>query len=325
MTRVLVTGAAGFIGFHLCRFLLEEGKVEVVSLDNMNEYYDLKLKNDRLAILREMPNFRFIKADISDAEAMCQIFSETEFDVVINLAAQAGVRYSIDCPETYIESNIVGFFNILQECRKHHIRHLIFASSSSVYGDQEKTPFSESDRTDSPVSLYAATKKCDEELAYSYSAMFGMPITGLRFFTVYGPYGRPDMAYYKFADRIRNGKAIELYNNGDMLRDFTYVSDVVNVIGRLIEKPPAADPVPFKIYNIGKGSPDRLLDFVEALERLYGKSAEKRFLPMQTGDVHRTYADTSEIEKDLDYKPSVTLEEGLGKFIEWYKGYHGVI
>ena len=324
MTKVLVTGAAGFIGFHLCRKLATNTDYQIVGLDNLNEYYDRKLKDDRLSELREIGNFVFIKADIADAKALDALFEENGFDVVINLAAQAGVRYSIDCPDTYIESNVVGFYNILQACRNHGIRHLIFASSSSVYGDQDKIPFSESDKTDCPVSLYAATKKCDEELAYAYSSMFGIQITGLRFFTVYGPFGRPDMAYYKFADKIRLGQTIELYNNGDMLRDFTYVDDVVNVIERLIDRVTEGEGIRFKIYNIGKGSPDSLLTFVETIERLYGKKTDKRLLPMQTGDVHRTFADTTEIERDLGYRPSVSLEEGLGRFIEWYKRYYGV-
>jgi len=321
----MVTGAAGFIGHHLSVHLLNKG-YDVIGVDDLNDYYDVELKHLRLDILRSKDGFRFFREDISNIDAMKKIFSEFHPSIVINLAAQAGVRYSIDNPGSYIRSNIMGFHTILECCRYNSVDHLIFASSSSVYGNQKKIPFSESDRTDSPISLYAATKKSNEEMAYSYSSMFGIPITGLRFFTVYGPLGRPDMAYYKFADHIRCGRPIELYNNGDLLRDFTYIDDVVKAVEKVIGTIPVPDAegVRYKVYNIGKGKPERLLDFVETIERLYGKTAAKKMLPMQPGDVYQTYADTFLIKKDIGYSPETTLEEGLTRFMKWYKEYYAV-
>jgi len=322
---ILVTGAAGFIGYHLSDHLLNEGHY-VIGVDDLNEYYDADLKRARLDKLHSRENFRFIREDISNASEIEKIFSKFRPSVVVNLAAQAGVRYSIENPEAYIRSNIIGFHTILECCRHNKVEHLVFASSSSVYGNQKKIPFSESDNTDRPISLYAATKKSNEEMAYSYSSMFGIPITGLRFFTVYGPMGRPDMAYYKFADNIRQGKTIELYNHGDLLRDFTYVGDVVKATEKVIKTIPGPDPegVRYKVYNIGKGSPEKLLDFVEIIERLYGKHAVKEMKEMQPGDVYQTYADTSLITKDLKYRPDTTLEKGLALFMDWYKEYYGL-
>lgn len=325
MKPILVTGAAGFIGYHLSNRLMDEG-YKVVGIDNMNDYYDINLKESRLNNLCQRDDFIFVKGDICDDGLLERIFTDYDPEVVINLAAQAGVRYSIDHPESYIHSNLVGFYNILEMCRRHKVEHLIFASSSSVYGNQKKTPFSEDDKADEPVSLYAATKKSNEEMGYSYSCLYGIPMTGLRFFTVYGPYGRPDMAYFKFADRIRKGKPIEIYNNGDMYRDFTYVDDVVNVIVKMLYSKPEKDgnDVRFTIYNIGKGNPDKLIDFINVLEKLYGKEAEKIMKPMQPGDVYQTYADVSKLVKDFSYAPKVSIDEGLDKFMKWYKEFYNV-
>ena len=323
--KVLVTGGAGFIGFHLTKRLLELG-ADVVGFDNCNDYYDVSLKDSRLAILQAYPNYEFIKGDLADEAAVKALFERSKPDIVVNLGAQAGVRYSIDHPRSYIDSNVIGFFNILEACRQIGVEHLLFASSSSVYGNQEKTPFSTTDNVDHPISLYAATKKSNELMAYTYSHLYGVPATGLRFFTVYGPYGRPDMAYFKFANLIREDKPIKIYNNGDMLRDFTYVDDIVAGIEHMLCNPPKAnaDGDRYKVYNIGNNSPVRLMDFIETLEKALGKTAEKEFLPMQPGDVYQTYADVSELEHDFDFRPCTSIEKGLSHFAEWYRNYYSV-
>ena len=323
--KVLVTGAAGFIGFHLSKRLLELG-ASVVGFDNVNDYYDVGLKESRLEILLQYPKFTFVKGDLADEAAVSALFGQYHPDIVVNLAAQAGVRYSIDHPRSYIDSNIIGFFNILEACRHHEMEHLLFASSSSVYGNQQKTPFSTTDNVDHPISLYAATKKSDELMAYTYSHLYGIPATGLRFFTVYGPFGRPDMAYFKFTNKIRNGEAIQIYNNGDMYRDFTYVDDIVTGIEHMLCNPPKANESGdrYKVYNIGNNKPEKLMHFIEVLEQAIGKTAKKEFLPMQPGDVYQTYADVSELEHDFDFKPSTTIEEGLSRFAEWYKTYYEI-
>lgn len=321
---VLVTGGAGFIGFHLTRRLLDLG-AKVVGFDNCNDYYDVSLKDSRLAILNAYPAYRFVRGDLADDQAVGALFAEHRPDIVVNLAAQAGVRYSIDHPRCYMDSNMMGFFNILEACRHNPVAHLLFASSSSVYGNQEKTPFSTDDNVDHPISLYAATKKANELMAYTYSHLYGVPATGLRFFTVYGPYGRPDMAYFKFANRIAQGKPIKIYNHGDMLRDFTYVDDIVTGIEHMLCNPPKGGDgqAAYKIYNIGNNHPVRLMDFIATLEKALGKTAQKEYLPMQPGDVYQTYADVSELEKDFDFRPSTTIQEGLERFAAWYKSYYG--
>jgi UDP-glucuronate 4-epimerase len=323
--RILVTGAAGFIGFHLTRWLLEKGAV-VAGIDNLNDYYDPALKESRLAILRRHPEFSFVQGTLADEVVVEKLFTAFHPDIVVNLAAQAGVRYSIDHPRSYIDSNIIGFFNVLEACRHHPVEHLLFASSSSVYGNQEKTPFATTDPVDHPISLYAATKKSDELMAFTYSHLYGIPATGLRFFTVYGPYGRPDMAYFKFADLIRKGQPIKVYNNGDMLRDFTYVDDIVQGVVNMLCNPPKAisdrEPARYKIYNIGNNKPVRLMDFIETLEKALGQTAEKEFLPMQPGDVYQTYADVSELERDFGFRPSTDIATGLARFAKWYREYY---
>lgn len=323
--KILVTGAAGFIGFHLSRKLLEQG-VSVVGFDNINDYYDVNLKYARLAILEEYDSFRFIKGDLADKSAVDSLFEENKFDIVVNLAAQAGVRYSIDNPQAYIESNIVGFFNILEACRHNPVEHLLYASSSSVYGNQQKTPFSTDDDVSKPISLYAATKKSNELIAYTYSHLYGIPSTGLRFFTVYGPFGRPDMAYFSFTEKILKGETIKIFNNGDMYRDFTYIDDIVKGIENMLCNPPDADENGDRatVYNIGNNSPEKLMYFIETLEKAIGREARKEFLPMQPGDVYQTYADVTPLVEKFGFKPSTTIEEGLGKFAEWYKEYYKV-
>ena len=320
MENILITGAAGFIGFHLSKRLLEEGK-KVIGFDNMNAYYDVRLKQNRLNILKKYDNFIFIKGDLADKEAVNQLFEQYPPEIVINLAAQAGVRYSIENPEAYIESNIIGFFNILEACRYHKPKHLIYASSSSVYGANKKVPFSTKDKTDQPVSLYAATKKSNELLAYAYSKLYSIPSTGLRFFTVYGPYGRPDMAYYSFTEKIVKGEPIKVFNNGDMYRDFTYIDDIVEGIFRLLEFIPREDEnnVQHKVYNIGNNHPEKLMDFIEILEDCIGKKAVKGFYPMQPGDVYQTFADVEDLMEDVGFKPATGLKDGLNSFIQWYK------
>jgi len=321
--KVLITGAAGFIGFHLAKRLLSLGAT-VMGIDNMNDYYDVSLKESRLAILRNYPHFSFVWGNLADASTIQGIFEQFYPEIVVNLAAQAGVRYSIDNPAAYIESNVVGFFNILEACRHFPVEHLLFASSSSVYGNQEKTPFATTDNVDHPISLYAATKKSDELMAYTYSHLYGIPTTGLRFFTVYGPYGRPDMAYFKFTNLIMQGKPIKIYNHGDMLRDFTYVDDIVQGVENMLCNPPRANEYGdcYKIYNIGNNKPEKLMYFIETLERAIGKTAVKEYLPMQAGDVYQTYADVSDLERDFDFKPSTSIETGLASFAKWYGEYY---
>lgn len=323
--KILVTGGAGFIGFHLSKKLLEEGYT-VVGYDNLNDYYDVSLKYARLDILKTYENYTFIKGDLADKDAVNKLFEENKFNIAINLGAQAGVRYSIDNPQAYIDSNIVGFFNILEACRHYPVSHLLYASSSSVYGNQKKTPFSTDDNVDHPISLYAATKKSNELMAYTYSHLYGIPATGLRFFTVYGPFGRPDMAYFSFTNKIMKGEPIKIFNNGDMYRDFTYVDDIVQGIFNMLKNPPKPDENGdrHKVYNIGNNTPEKLMYFIETLEKCIGKTAEKEYLPMQAGDVYQTYADVSELMQDFDFKPSTTIEEGLSKFASWYKEYYNV-
>ena len=345
--KILVTGTAGFIGFHLAKALLERGD-QVIGIDNINDYYDVNLKYTRLAetgIAREAiidnqsvqstiyPNYQFFKLNLSDRNHLKQLFAEQKFDKVINLAAQAGVRYSLENPQAYIDANITGFLNILECCRYHQIKHLVYASSSSVYGNNSKMPLSTSDSVDHPISLYAATKKSNELMAHTYSHLFGIPTTGLRFFTVYGPYGRPDMALFLFTKAILAGEPIPVFNNGEMKRDFTYVADIVGGVTRVIDHIPLPDSenqsdlsvsktAPYKIYNIGNSSPVLLMDFIEAIETKLGIKAIKKMLPMQPGDVPMTWADTSDLQADLDYCPNTPIHEGVGRFIDWYKSYY---
>ena len=337
--KILVTGAAGFIGSKLAYRLAERGD-EVVGLDNINDYYDIRLKLGRLAqcgivshsgryidgSVREstrFTNYRFIKMDLADRGQMTEFFQQEKFDIVVNLAAQAGVRYSITNPYAYLDSNLVGFMNVLECCRNNEVKHLVYASSSSVYGMNDKVPFSEDDRVDNPVSLYAATKKANELMAHSYSKLYGLPTTGLRFFTVYGPWGRPDMAPMLFATAISKGEPIKVFNNGNLSRDFTYIDDIVEGTIQVIDRKPVAEAcpnnVPWKIYNIGCSKPVQLMDFINEIETALGVEANKIFLPMQQGDVLKTYADTSKLERECGYKPTTTLHEGIGKFIEWFK------
>jgi UDP-glucuronate 4-epimerase len=322
--KILITGAAGFIGYHLAKRLLALGGV-VHGLDNLNAYYDVSLKKDRLKQLQLYKGFTFTEGDLSDAATVNHIFETFQPDIVVNLAAQAGVRYSIDHPREYIDSNLIGFFNILEACRHFKPEHLVYASSSSVYGNQEKTPFSTTDPVDHPISLYAATKKSDELMAYTYSHLYGIPATGLRFFTVYGPFGRPDMAYFKFALKIMRDEPIMIYNHGDMYRDFTYVDDIVTGIVNLLCHPPVNGDMgdPYKLYNIGNNKPEKLMVFIETLEDVLGKKAEKKFLPMQPGDVYQTYADVSELEKDFGFRPETPIRKGLEKFAQWFRSYYG--
>lgn len=324
--KYLVTGAAGFIGYFLSKKLIQKG-IEVVGVDNINDYYDTKLKEARLADLYTYPHFSFVKADISDKETIFSLFEKERFDVVINLAAQAGVRYSITNPDVYIQSNVVGFFNILEACRKYPVEHLLYASSSSVYGNQQKTPFSVEDDVSKPISLYAATKKSNELMAFTYSHLYKIPSTGLRFFTVYGPFGRPDMAYFGFTNKIVNGETIKVFNNGDLKRDFTYIDDIVTGIEKLIDFPPTGDS-PAEVYNIGNNNPEDLLRFIEVLEDCLIKEgivlepAKKEFLPMQAGDVYQTFADVKPLEDKIGFKPQTSIEEGLSRFAKWYKNFY---
>ena len=340
--KVFVTGAAGFIGAFLVKKLLDETDDMIVGLDNVNSYYDPGIKESRLAMLRETDGsdrFSFVRGDLCDAGLVERLFADNRFDVVVNLAAQAGVRYSIENPRAYVESNLVGFFNILEACRHHPVKHLVYASSSSVYGGNEKVPFSEEDRVDSPVSLYAATKKSNELMAAAYSKLYSIPATGLRFFTVYGPMGRPDMAYFGFTEKLRRGEAIKIFNMGDCKRDFTFVDDIVKGVRLVMDGAPevmtGADGLPMaahRIYNIGNSSPESLLDFVDTLQRVlveegvlpvdYDFEAHKQLVPMQPGDVSVTYADTSALERDFGYKPSTPLEDGLRAFAKWYRCYY---
>lgn len=319
----LITGAAGFIGFFLSKALLEQG-LRVIGFDNLNDYYEVSLKESRLEELEKYERFTFIKGDLADKEVVFSVFEKYRPEIVVNLAAQAGVRYSIENPEAYMQSNVMGFFHILEACRQYPVEHLVFASSSSVYGENEKIPFSVEDKVDQPVSLYAATKKSNELMAHAYSKLYQIPVTGLRFFTVYGPMGRPDMAYFKFAKKIMAGEEIEIYNNGEMYRDFTYVDDIVTGIQNLLCCPPKQNPqgVAYRIYNIGNHQPEKLMDFIQVLEQCLGKEAKKVFLPMQPGDVPRTYADVEDLIRDFDFKPSTTIEEGLSAFAVWFKEYY---
>ncbi|MCH8495021.1 MAG: NAD-dependent epimerase/dehydratase family protein [Balneolales bacterium] len=338
--KVLVTGAAGFVGYHLCRRLIREGMV-VVGLDNLNDYYSVNLKYTRLDHLgikienletlgaltqsQVFNNFSFIKCDLCDESRIMHLFEEQKFDVVINLAAQAGVRYSLENPHAYTASNIEGFLNILEGCRQNPVSHLIFASSSSVYGMNSEMPFDTDHRTDQPVSLYAATKKANELIAHTYAHLYGIPCTGLRFFTVYGALGRPDMAYFKFANLIMQGESIDVYNDGKMGRDFTYIDDIVESLVRLIPKPAIrTKTIPYQIFNIGNGNPVSLMDFITILERLLGKKSHKNMLPMQAGDVEKTWANVDQLYEYIDYRPKVNLEEGLSHFVQWYVEYYGL-
>lgn len=320
---VVVTGGAGFIGSHLSKRLLEQGAV-VTGFDNLNDYYDVNLKHRRLELLEGFEKYSFIKGDLANKDEVEEVFNTYRPDIIVNLGAQAGVRYSIENPEAYINSNIVGFFNILEACRHNTIEHLIYASSSSVYGANKKIPFSTEDKVDQPVSLYAATKKSNELMAYTYSHLYGIPATGLRFFTVYGPYGRPDMAYYSFTKAILAGKPIKVFNHGDMYRDFTYIDDIVKGIVNVMPNPPQKDEngTPHKLYNIGNNKPEKLMDFIQTLEQCLGKEAIKEYYPMQPGDVYQTYADVSELMNDFDFKPDTPISVGLKRFVEWYKEYH---
>ncbi|WP_028081814.1 NAD-dependent epimerase [Solimonas soli] len=334
--KVLLTGAAGFVGFYCARALLERGET-VVGFDNLNDYYDPALKQARLEQLRPCANFRFVHADLADKAAVLGTFAAEKPDVVLHLAAQAGVRYSLQNPQAYVDSNLSGFMNVLEACRAQPVRHLVFASSSSVYGANTKVPFAVSDTTDHPVSLYAATKKANEALAHAYSDLFDIPATGLRFFTVYGPWGRPDMAYFSFTRALFEGKPIEVYNHGDMERDFTYIDDITSAVVRLLDHVPQRDPswtgnppvagrsrAPYRLYNIGNHSPVRLLHFIEVLERLTGRPAQKVFKPMAPGDVQRTYADVSDLRRDVGFEPATPIEDGLASFVRWYRQYYKV-
>lgn len=335
MKRILVTGAAGFIGFHFVRALAGQD-CKVVGVDNVNDYYDVGLKRGRLAELSGQGNFEFRELDIADRDRVAALFAEPQgFDAVVHLAAQAGVRYSLERPDRYIDSNVVGFSNVLEGCRHGEVRHLIFASSSSVYGANTRMPFSENDTVDHAISLYAATKKANEAMAHSYASLYGLPCTGLRFFTVYGPWGRPDMAYFKFTRAIDRGEPINIFNHGRMQRDFTYVDDVVEAMVRLLDKPAEPDPAwsgeapspatsyaPYRIYNIGNHSPEPLGRLIELIEESLGKTAEKRYLDMQPGDVPATYADVSALQALVDFSPSTPLETGVACFVDWYRWYY---
>lgn len=335
-SRILMTGAAGFIGFHLFTLLLDKG-YQVIGVDNLNDYYDPKLKEDRLKQLEKYDNFTFYKVDLKDKQTLDNIFLTHKPDYVINLAAQAGVRYSITNPYAYVDSNLIGFMNILEACRNYPVKHLLYASSSSVYGGNKVAPFSTNHQVDHPVSLYAATKKSNELMAHTYSHLYGIPTTGLRFFTVYGPWGRPDMAYFSFTKNILEGKTINVFNHGKMERDFTYIDDIVEGIYKLIPLAPKANKewdesngdlsgsfAPYKIYNIGNNQPVQLEKFISVLEDKLGKKAVKNYMEMQPGDVLRTYADVSDLERDIDFKPNTNIEYGLGKFVEWYGDYYKI-
>ena len=336
MKKVLVTGSAGFIGFHLARKLLDNN-ITVVGLDNLNSYYDPDLKKARLDKLTPNPLYSHINLDISDRDGMAGLFSAHGFDAVVNLAAQAGVRYSLKNPHSYVDTNIVGFVNLLEGCRHSEVKHFVFASSSSVYGSNTKMPFSVHQNVDHPVSLYAASKKSNELMAHTYAHLFGLPVTGLRFFTVYGPWGRPDMALFLFTRAILEDRPIDVFNHGKMVRDFTYIDDIVEGVYRVIHRVPAPDTTwdsndpdpstsncPYQLYNIGNNNKVDLMRYIEVLEDCLGKKAEKNFLPMQLGDVPATYADVTDLEKDVGFKPDTSIEEGIKLFVEWYKEYYQV-
>ncbi|MDB9444792.1 NAD-dependent epimerase [Anabaena sp. CS-542/02] len=334
--KILVTGAAGFIGFHLSQRLLNRGE-EVVGLDNLNNYYDVSLKQARLAQLQSEQLFTFTQLDLADQEGINNLFTTHQFDVVVNLAAQAGVRYSLQNPHAYINSNILGFTNILEGCRHSQVKHLVFASSSSVYGANTKTPFSIHDNVDHPISLYAGSKKANELMAHTYSHLYGLPTTGLRFFTVYGPWGRPDMAYFLFTKAILSGQPIDVFNYGKMKRDFTYIDDIIEGVVRVIDTIPQGNPhwsgdkpdpgtskAPYKIYNIGNNNPVELLHFIEVIEDCLGMKAQKNMLPLQPGDVTMTYADVDDLIADVGFKPATPIEVGIRRFIDWYRNYYQV-
>nr|MBI1230103.1 NAD-dependent epimerase/dehydratase family protein [Cytophagales bacterium] len=348
--KILITGTAGFIGMHLAETLLKRGD-QVIGLDSINDYYDINLKYGRLerngiqkhsieygklAQSELHDNYQFIQLKLEDKENLLALFEQQQFDKVVNLAAQAGVRYSLTNPDAYIEANIIGFINILEACRHHHIKHLAYASSSSVYGSNTQMPFSTSDNVDHPVSLYAASKKSNELMAHTYSHLFGLPTTGLRFFTVYGPWGRPDMALFLFTKAILEDRPIQVFNHGEMMRDFTYVSDIIEGVVRVIDNPPRPNPdldprstdpskskAPYKVYNIGNSAPVKLMDFVAAIEKALGKQAIKELLPIQPGDVPATYADTAALEEELGYKPDTSIEYGISEFVTWYRSFYG--
>jgi UDP-glucuronate 4-epimerase len=324
---ILVTGAAGFIGFHVARRLLAEGR-DVTGLDNLNTYYDPALKQARLNILRENPRFGFVKADLADRASMASLFAKHRFAAVIHLAAQAGVRHSIDHPHAYADANLEGFVNVLEGCRHNECRHLVYASSSSVYGANAKLPFSVGDRTDDPISLYAATKKANEVMAHSYSHLYRLPVTGLRFFTIYGPWGRPDMAIFVFARAILEGKPIKLFNHGKMRRDFTYIDDVSRVVLRLVDHAPGNDGraggAPARIYNVGNNHPEEITHVVGLLEKALGRVAVKDMLPMQPGDVTETFADVGDLMRDTGFRPQTSIEDGIADFVAWYRGHYKV-
>jgi UDP-glucuronate 4-epimerase len=334
--KILLTGAAGFIGMTTCLRLLARGD-QVVGLDNLNDYYDVQLKRDRLARLQGHANFRFVKADVADRAAMEQLFASERFDRVIHLAAQAGVRYSLQNPQAYVDSNIVGFMNILEGCRHSQVQHLVYASSSSVYGGNTRMPFSERDSVDHPVSMYAATKKANELMAHTYSHLFGLPTTGLRFFTVYGPWGRPDMALFLFTKAILEGRAIDVFNHGQMRRDFTFVDDIVEGVIRVTDRVAEADPAfnsdtpnpgtshaPFRVFNIGNHNPVPLMDFIGCIEKALGRTAQKNLLPLQDGDVPATYADVDALSQWVGFAPATSIETGITRFVEWYRAYYKV-
>ena len=336
MAKILVTGAAGFIGYHTSARLLERGDT-VVGLDVMSDYYDVSLKEARLARLRPNPGFRFEQADVADRDRMAALFADERFDRVVHLAAQAGVRYSLTNPHAYIDANIVGFMNILEGCRHNPVQHLVYASSSSVYGANTQMPFSVHDNVDHPVSLYAATKKANELMAHCYSHLYNIPTTGLRFFTVYGPWGRPDMALFLFTKAILEGRAIDVFNHGRMQRDFTFIDDIVEGVIRVTDATampnakwagelpdPATSKAPYRVYNIGNNSPVELGRMIEVLEDALGRTAKKRMLDMQPGDVAATYADVEDLERDVGFRPATSIEEGVRRFVEWYRSYHGI-
>ncbi len=332
--RVLVTGAAGFIGSHLCQRLLARGDT-VIGLDNLNDYYEVSLKENRLKRLTDKDNFTFVKCDLADRAAMEKLFAEYKFDAVVNLAAQAGVRYSLTNPRAYVDANLVGFMNILEGCRHQQVGHLVYASSSSVYGANTRMPFSVHDNIDHPLSLYAASKKANELMAHTYAHLYGLPCTGLRFFTVYGPWGRPDMAMFLFTKAILAGEPIDVFNHGRMQRDFTYIDDIVEGVMRVTDQParpnpewsgdnpdPGTSAAPYRVYNIGNNNPVELMYLIETLEKALGKTAEKNFMPIQPGDVPATWADVDALSHDVGFRPATPIEVGVGRFVEWYKGYY---
>lgn len=332
--KILVTGAAGFIGYHLAQRLLQRGD-KVVGLDNLNDYYDVSLKESRLKYLTSNVNFSFVKCDLADRAAMESLFAMEDFDAVVNLAAQAGVRYSLTNPQAYVDANLVGFMNILEGCRQQQVKHLVYASSSSVYGANTSMPFSVHDNVDHPVSLYAASKKANELMAHTYSHLYRLPTTGLRFFTVYGPWGRPDMALFLFTRAILAGKPIDVFNQGLMRRDFTYIDDIVEGVVRVTDKvalanpdwsgehpDPATSAAPYRLYNIGNNKPIELMHLIETLERALGRSAVKNMLPIQPGDVPATWADVDDLSRDVGFRPETSIEDGVARFVEWYRGYY---